>query len=273
MSTLLNLFLLNRSKDKTTLIQRLRKFMYTEKPMPTLNSPPIEIEEYGDIEPVVVPELAFVREPIIVTETKAEDIRPSQPDTLFWCLYIIHFGYGEYMQIARNYGVRELEIKKKVADHILANPTLLKQANFKITKVAQQEIVSELLTSQKETSILALYAIASYFQVHLLLLHEPKHVLVEIRGQKDVENPTYVLFKDSYQKYRLRLDALTEEEIRSYKHEWRCLESHMKPLRAISTYKTAELVELATHFGLYNAESKPKKADMYHTLAEHLSWV
>lgn len=271
MTTLLNLFLLNRSNDKTTLLQRLRKFVYTEKPVPVPNPSPPDMEEYGDIEPVVVPEPVVVTE--AVTEAKAEDIRPSQPDTLFWCLYIIHFGYGEYMQIGRNYGVRELEIKKKVADHILANPTILKQANFKITKVAQQEIISELLTSQKETSILALYAIASYFQVHLLLLHEPKHVLVEIRGQKDVENPTYVLFKDSYQKYRLQLDALTEEEIRSYKHEWRCLESHMKPLRAISTYKTAELVELATQFGLYNAESKPKKADIYHTLAEHLSWI
>ena len=273
MSTLLNLFLLNRSKDKTTLIQRLRKFMYTEKPIPMSKPPPPDMEEYGEVEPVVVPEQIVVTEPVVVPEIKVEDVRPSHPDTLFWCLYIIHFGYAEYMQIGRNYGVRELEIKKKVADHILANPTLLKQANFKITKVAQQEIISELLTSQKETSILALYAIASYFQVHLLLANEPKHVLIEIRGQKDAENPTYLLYKDSYQKYRVRFDALTEEEIHTYKREWTCLESHMKPLRAISTYKTAELVELATQFGIYNAESKPKKADMYHAVVQRLEWV
>jgi len=54
-------------------------------------------------------------EPITITENevsietkKDEYIEPRQHDTLFWCLYIIHHGYDDYMQIDRNYGVKEI---------------------------------------------------------------------------------------------------------------------------------------------------------------------
>lgn len=39
---------------------------------------------------------------------KEELYQPKQQDTLFWCLYIMKYGYNDYLQIDHNYGVKEL---------------------------------------------------------------------------------------------------------------------------------------------------------------------
>ena len=81
-------------------------------------------------------------------------ITPRQPDTLFWCLYIIRHGYNDYLQIDRNYGVKELEEKQHILEFVKENKVNMKNTNYKITNVAIQEIMSELMTQQKQTSFL-----------------------------------------------------------------------------------------------------------------------
>ena len=35
-----------------------------------------------------------------------ETISPNQKDSLFWCLYIISYGYADFIQVTRNHRVR-----------------------------------------------------------------------------------------------------------------------------------------------------------------------
>ena len=80
-------------------------------------------------------------------------ISPTQKDTLFWCIFILHFGYNEYLQVNRNYGIKELEVKQKIIEYLNKTPGVLKQTNYKITKASVQEILSDFLTSQKEEQL------------------------------------------------------------------------------------------------------------------------
>ena len=207
-----------------------------------------------------------------ISNENSEIVTPKQKDTLFWCVYIAINGYNDYLEIERNYGVKELEIKKQIADFISANASKLKNTNVKITKVSIQEILSELLTSQKETSILCLIAMTVFYNINILLMDPTKKYYLEYISNKDVENPTFILYKDTYGNYSLKQDSFGANELQEFKSDKVCLENHMKPLKSISTYKTDDLESLSKKIGLYDESKKYKKNELYNLISETIAW-
>jgi hypothetical protein len=212
-----------------------------------------------------------IREPEPETEP-IQTCTPTQQDTLFWCIYIANHGYAEYLQITRNYGVKELEIKKQVADHIQKNPTKMKQVNTKITKIMIQEILSELLTSQKETSLLCLYGLVVFYTMNVILVDPTERFMLEFISDTSVESPTFVLYKDTYGKYKINTQPLTLDQISELRTKMTCLENYTKPLKAVSQYKLSELEDLAKKIGIYNETKKYKKNGLYEELAAACMW-
>jgi len=216
-----------------------------------------------------------IREPEPEPEPETELIRtctPTQQDTLFWCIYIANHGYAEYLQITRNYGVKELEIKKQVADHIQKNPTKMKQVNTKITKIMIQEILSELLTSQKETSLLCLYGLVVFYTMNVILVDPTERFMLEFISDTSAESPTFVLYKDTYGKYKINTQPLTLDQISELRTKMTSLENYTKPLKAVSQYKLSELEDLAKKIGIYNETKKYKKNGLYEELAASCMW-
>jgi hypothetical protein len=217
----------------------------------------------------------LVKIPVEFTNTitpKEELISPKQNDTLFWCLFIIHFGYGEYLEVDRNYGVKELEVKKQIGEFITKNPHAMKSTSTKMTKAAVQEILSELLTSQKETSMNSMMAILVYYKINLIMVNSTKLLMLEFVADKDNELPTYVLHKDAYGKYSVKTEPLTTDEIADMKNKMICLESYLKPLKTISSYHVEDLYKIAKQIGIYDENKKYKKTDLYQELSEALTW-
>ena len=232
----------------------------TDDPVSVLSQPkqelPVLVENVLTLVPIVEPESKLEPEEII---------SPKQMDTLFWCLFIIHYGYNEYQEVYRNYGVKELDIKKEIGAFIQKNPNKMKNTNVKITKAGVQEILSELLTSQKDTSMTCLPAILVFYNINILIVNADKNTILEFVADKDAEEklPTYVLYKDSYNKYSLKTTAVIEKEILEMKENMFCLESYLKPLRPISNYKVDELECIAKKLGVFKKDRKYKKADLY----------
>lgn len=199
-------------------------------------------------------------------------IVPTQHDTLFWCLYCIHFGYNDYQQVSRNYGIRLLEVKKKIATWIQENPGRLKQTNYKITKASVQEILSDCLTSQKETNMLSLLAFLSYFNMNVLIMDSDEKLLMEFIGAVGLDNPTYLIQKDKYGKYKVKDEILTIDAVNILKDKCVLLDSYEKPLKSISNYKVDDLEKLARKLGVFEEGKKYKKADLYMVVFEACSF-
>lgn len=199
---------------------------------------------------------------------------PDKPDTLFWCIYIAANGYDEYLQVDRNYGVKELEIKKQVAESMQKNSQLLKTSNVKVTKIAIQEILSELLTMQKETSFNCLLAMIAYYKLNVLLIDSSERCYLEYISNAESENetPTYALYKDTFGKYKLKLSPLSTDWIMEFKSKTTRLESNIKPLRAVSTYKTEELEGLAKKVCSLDPTKKYKKPELYDLISDAIRW-
>jgi hypothetical protein len=199
-------------------------------------------------------------------------ISPTQKDTLFWCIFILHFGYNEYLQVNRNYGIKELEVKQKIIEYLNKTPGVLKQTNYKITKASVQEILSDFLTSQKETSMLCFIAMISYFKMNIIMVDSTNRFMLEFISNKDENLPTYVLYKDGYGKYKVNIEPIFADNINNMKNTLICLENYMKPLKTVSNYKIDDLLDLARKLGVYNENTKYKKNDLYEQICEICKW-
>jgi len=209
--------------------------------------------------------------PSVPVKIQTEYISPKLPDSLFWCIYIAVNGYDEYLEIHRNYGMKELEIKKNVADMVKENPSTFKLTNYKMTKASVQEILSELLTSQKETSMISLMAIIIFYKINIILLNPTTKCALEFISNKDSELPYYVVIKDR-NRYSINIEELSKEDVNSRKEEWFCLESYLKPLKPISSYKSEELITISKKLGIHSPGDKVKKPELYEKISEHTKW-
>lgn len=260
----------NDKKDSESNILEEKNSIQEVKPMIIAKEDTFIEPEVNQIEQsILAPEIALPKQ----TEARFTTVQPKQTDTLFWCIYIAVFGYNDYMEISRNYGVKELDIKKQIADFLQRSPSIFKNSNVKVTKVAIQEILSELLTSQKETSIMCLLAMIVKYHIHLLLVDPTDRFYLEYYHDKDMsESPTFIIQKDTFGKYNLRVEPLHVDELIQWKERRLALESFVKPLRAISLYKVSELEELARRFDIFDENKKYKKADLYNDISEVLRW-
>jgi len=195
-------------------------------------------------------------------------IWPRQTDTLFWCIFIIAHGYNEYMQVGRNYGVRELAEKQRVLEFIKTHRAEMKATNIRMTNIAIQEIQSELMTSQRDTSMMALVALAVYYRVNLIIMGINEKCMMEIRSSADDEGiPTYLIQKMAQGKYKIRPENLSRTRMESLRREVVSLHSFEKPLAPMSAFKVADLQELYAKLG-FSDTKKMGKAEMYRQIGE-----
>ena len=246
-------------------------------PSTVITTPELPVSNTDTVLPVPTPpprvpvpsESAHVPpQPVISRDT----IKPSQQDTLFWCIYIAVHGYNDYLEVDRNYGVKELSIKQKVAEFVQSSPERLKAYDTKLTKVAIQEILSELWTSQKETTLLATYALAAFYNIHLILLTPHKQLLLEYRNPSMVPDTTVILSKDTYGKYKLLTKSMTANDIEALRATHICMVNYQKALHPISKYSIDELRAMIIMVG-GTVPDKCKKADLYKGVSNHCESV
>jgi hypothetical protein len=200
---------------------------------------------------------------------------PKQKDTLFWCLFIAKYGYNEYIQVQRNYGMKELEIKTQVINFIKENPTKLKETNYKITKILMQEIMSELMTSQTDTTMFCFLSILIFFDMNIIMVEDTGHFLLEFFSNTTETVPTFLIQKDKHGKYHIKEEAITADEIHILKEERLCLENFMKPIKPISSYKICEIEVILYKIGVLKegaVTSKMKKQELYDLMKENVHW-
>lgn len=199
---------------------------------------------------------------------------PKDKDSLFWCIYTFIHGESDFIMIRNNYGNRKLEEKMKVYSFLKTDKKIAKQNRYKITNQQVQEMMSELMCVQSETSFLVLIALSLFYNIRILLVDTNKNMYLEFDSINSDEEPkkTCVLYKvenKGYSRYRL---LLNDYEPSMTSHMF-CLEHYYKPLKSVSNYKLSELIPIAEQFGLWNENTnKMKKNELYEHLSEYCAW-
>jgi hypothetical protein len=236
--------------------------------MLTINNRKTEKKEITNEINTITNEVACAQEsfsnPVVKQEivTTNNVIMPTQKDTLFWCIYIVLNEYADYINIHHNYSIKEMEWKQTLLKDIMANPTLIKNSNHKITKAGVQEILSELMTDIQKTSVACLVAICVYRNINIILLDHTKKIRIEFLSG-EITNNTYVLYQTDNNKCSICTDALSEPEIMDIRNTSFLIEKNEKPLKSVGLYKTDALINIAKLLCIYDHNEIYKKSDLY----------
>tara|TARA_B100000424_G_scaffold270529_1_gene270094 strand:+ start:1519 stop:2316 length:798 start_codon:yes stop_codon:yes gene_type:complete len=202
-----------------------------------------------------------------------EYIQPKQKDSLFWCIFIAKHGNNEYLEIQDHYASRQMDLQKKICNYIKENSHLLKTVNIRITKAMVQEIISDLMIELKKTSIYVLYAHAFFFQLNIVIMHPNQKCFLKVFTESDnYENTIVLLQKNEQEQYTLLNDNLSLQEYIDLYNEKYCIENHIRPLKAMSSYKVSDLDEIAEKLDIDFEEKPMKKQEKYDEITKFIKW-
>lgn len=223
---------------------------------------------------IITHEPTLQNDPIIQIKETAhktithERFSPLQQDTLFWCIYIIAHGYGDYLQIGRNYGIKELSERHKIGEFVKQNTVRMKQTNYKITGVALQEIMAELIVVQKQTSMLSLIAMTVYYNFNVIIVLPGNKTYCEFLAADN--EPTYLITKDGRGKYSVQFEPISTEQRDLIKSSMYRFEHYNKPIKSMTSYKVDELSDIARQLGILDETKKYKKPELYALVNEQM---
>ena len=276
MSIFLNQILYDNTKfDTFDTIQLLDPYMYTKYDpyMYTKYSiiqDPISTSNVSSTpQDISLPILQVVASPIKVLHSiNSNIIKPRHIDTLFWCLYIAKYGYGEYLNIGNKYKNKEIEIKQSMIETIKKSPAILKSTSRKITNVAIQEIMAELMIDKK-TTFKTFFAITVLNNINAYIVDTTTQTYLSFLYGDDQEKP-FIFYKSIDGFFSIDIEEKTAEQIHEIIGSMIELEHGERPIKSISAYKVVELETMAKHLHINVDTKKYKKQELYNEILAKL---
>ena len=191
--------------------------------------------------------------------------KPYKKDSLFWCFYILKYGYSKYeMEVGNQHFTIEKQEKFKYIDE-LRKP--LNKDLLKIHKIKPLSLLEDDLANQERISIKTFFALCIIENINVILIDKRK--VYEVLTTDD--SKINVIHRNSvtYEHY-IELDV-SVDKINMYKETYYKMSNFDTSLKAMSSYKAEELVELCKKLEI-NIDIKEKKKitkkDIYELLVQ-----
>jgi hypothetical protein len=194
----------------------------------------------------------------LMKKEKERFFYPSQKDQLYWCFFIMKNGFTAYEYPDVSSFINEKNDKIKCVTMLRENKQQLKGKKIKNIK---EHVENELVNCSKITmkTFIALCVVAN---INVLYIQKRKCFEVIF----DEDSPIHVVHDMLNDKYCYEPDA-SKEQIQHYRNTMFKWDSIEKPLKAVGSYTSDELVELSKQLGLETmkiGESKKKtKNELY----------
>ena len=224
----------------------LNKILYNYDIFATSESISI-LEPYMVGNSVILPTNTIIleQEPMIQNNSSIKTERtdkffPKQ-DSLFWSVFIAHYGLKEFYNVY-SYHNREIEEKFKIMEYLKS----LSKIDIQITKCSTQEMMGELMVA-KNTSLFIMNALCIYYKMNFIIVYKNTYLefnLKKILTKYENEIHTGIIYKNetpgTKNKYSVDL-YVTSEKIQIIQDTKIRLETSDRPLRGISVYKITDL--------------------------------
>ena len=194
---------------------------------------------------------------------------PKQTDSLFWCFYILCNGYKSY-EYETNYFTAEQQFKIQTVEKVKKgdNKQLLK--DNKISKNCFESGVMGTITLK------TLNALSLFYNINIFYVHNNTYYDMIVNTEKPIN---IIRYNPEMHNYSVGMsnDMHTSPQFCKYiekikESHWK-LETLDKPLRAITSYSIAELVNICNKLdiSITNESNKKKtKADLYSSILQKL---
>jgi hypothetical protein len=191
--------------------------------------------------------------------------KPVKKDSLFWCFYILKYGFSKYeMEVGNQHFSIEKQEKFKYIDYV-RNP--INKDLLKIHKIKPLSLLEDDLANQEKISIKTFFALCIIEKMNVILIDKRK--VYEVLTTDDPK--IYIIHRNSitYEHY-IELDV-PADKINMYKETYYNMSNFDTSLKAMSSYKVEELLELCKKLEI-NTDIKEKKKmakkDIYELLVQ-----
>ena len=191
--------------------------------------------------------------------------KPVKKDSLFWCFYILKYGFSKYeMEVGNQHFSIEKQEKFKYIDHV-RNP--INKDLLKIHKIKPLSLLEDDLANQEKISIKTFFALCIIENINIILIDKRKvyEVLTTDKPKIHVIHRNSVTYE-----HHIELDVSAEKYI-TYKESYYKMSNFDSSLKAMSSYKVEELLELCKKLEInidIKENKKMAKKDIYELLVQ-----
>ena len=195
---------------------------------------------------------------------KIEFYKPKQKDSLFWCFYILKYGFSKYeMEVGNQHFQIEKQEKFKYIDQIrkTCNKDLLKMHKIKPLTLLEDD-----LANQERISVKTFCALCIIENINIILIDKRK--IYEVLTTDDPK--INIIHRNSITyEHQIEVDILPET-ISMYKETYYNMPNFDVSLKSMASYKVDELLELCKKLdiNITNDNKKQSKKDIYELLVQ-----
>jgi hypothetical protein len=199
---------------------------------------------------------------------------PKEKDKLFWCFFIMKHGFVEYeklrLDIEKHESINivvEKKLKIEYVDKLRENKNIIKK--YKIAPLTDVEnyLVNENVIDVKTFLILCILE-----ELSVLYLRKNTYYDLSFVSSDTETNKQHVIVCHSPFKYTYECEK-TFLDIETYKNTYYKLEQIDKPVKAFSSYKLPELVEICQKLSLNIIDlctlKKKTKQELYESIIQY----
>jgi len=193
--------------------------------------------------------------------------KPLKKDSLFWCFYILKYGFSKYeMEVGSQYFTVEKNEKFKYIELLRGkeNKDLLK-----INKIKPLSELEDDLANKDKISVKTFFALCIIEKMNVLLVDKRK--IYQSMNNDSPEINVIHRNSDSFE-HHIELNV-SNESISNYKDNYYNVSGFDNVLKSMSSYKVDELLELCKKLnivcGLEIAKKKLTKKDIYELIVKN----
>lgn len=189
---------------------------------------------------------------------------PNKTDSLFWCFYIIKYGFEKYNMIDNQHFIIERNEKIAAIELLREKKDLLK--NHKIKSI--NGIESD-LTNSSAISISTFFSLVIIYGLNVVYIK--KRAYYEFVSDDGADSVHIIKPSAGSNKYSYELEQ-SQEQVQHYRDDYYKMLSIDKPIQAMTAYKLDELLELSKKLGIelnMPTAKKPTKKQLYDAIEIH----
>ena len=200
------------------------------------------------------------------TVNKDKFYKPFKKDSLFWCFYILKYGFSKYeMEVGNQHFPIEKQEKFSYIEQFrkTTNKELLKMHKIKPLTLLEDD-----LANQERISIKTFFALCIVENINIILIDKRK--IFEVLTTDDVKINVVHRNSITYD-HQIELDV-SPETINMYKETYYKIPTFDVSLKSITSYKVEELLDLCKKLDINTTSGSEKKKiskkDIYELLVQ-----
>lgn len=239
--------------------QPVAKSFFSVSPTSLPIAPTLSINNNANISLPIAPGLSINNngsKELVKEQEEDELLIPSHKDTLFWCFYIIKYGVQAYFTLGNRQFIVEKQEKISAIELLREKKELLKQH-----KIKPFTSIEEDLSHNPTISVKTFFALLIAHDLPVTYLQKSTFVDVNMSASKETHIVQYV--RPNVYAYLQQSTHHKRELLIANKYQWVSLD---KPVLAMTTYKSEEILELFAKLHMESSlpsDKKPTKKEIY----------